>query len=622
MASDELQEKANFARLSRLLVEKGTEALRNTFDTIHPPVSLPRVLATNKTSLQKLKPRIINNSQWDLLFPPSGNPPDSKTFNITLLTVLFRNICGFPSTGWGVMPPDCDRSTQANITRIKFYRNKVIAQVTTTRVDNSTFQSLWKKIGQALVELGVSQSDVDDLEKCPLEPKKLECSSNSQREYDEKNVTSCNVMAFYELQEKANFARLSRLLVDKGTEALRNTFDTIHPPVSLPGVLAANKTSLQKLKPRIINNSQWDLLFPPSGNPPDSKTFNITLLTVLIRNICGFPSTGWSVMPPDWDRSTQANITRIKCYRNEVIAQVTTTRVDNSTFQSLWKKIGQALVELGTPQSDVDDLEKCPLEPEKLECSSDSQREYDEKNVTSCNAMASDELQEKANFTRLSRLLVAKGTEALRNKFDTIHPPVSLPRVLAANKTSLQKLKPRVINNSQWDLLFPPSGNPPDSKTFDVTLLTVLFRNICGFPSTVWDLMPPDWDKSTQANITRIKCYRNNIYAHVTTTRVDNSTFESLWKKISQVIVELGVSQSDVDDLEKCSLGPEEEVYVQKLKDWKLHKDECIKMLATMTQIAEENRDEINKTCHSSTKRKLSIPGDSNPEKKSRMESD
>ncbi|XP_028402069.1 uncharacterized protein LOC114525061 [Dendronephthya gigantea] len=233
--------------------------------------------------------------------------------------------------------------------------------------------------------------------------------------------------------------------------------------------------------------------------------------------------------------------------------------------------------------------------------------------------MASDELQEKANFTRLSRLLVDKGTEALRNTFDTIHPPVNLPGVLAANKTSLQKLKPRVINNSQWDLLFPPSGNPPDSKTFDVTLLTVLFRNICGFPSTGWGVMPPDTDRSTQANIARIKCYRNEVIAHVPTTRVDNSKFEFLWKKIAQAIVELGVSQSDVDDLEKCPLGPEEEMYVQKLKDWELREDECNKKLAAIecsvnnvTQIAEENRDEINKIRQSHT----------NPEKKSRTESD
>ncbi|XP_028416514.1 E3 ubiquitin-protein ligase DZIP3-like [Dendronephthya gigantea] len=211
--------------------------------------------------------------------------------------------------------------------------------------------------------------------------------------------------------------------------------------------------------------------------------------------------------------------------------------------------------------------------------------------------MASNELQEKANYTRLSRLLVDKGTEAFRNTFDTIHPPVSLPRVLAANKTSLQKLKPRVINKSQWDLLFPPSGNPQDSKTLDVTLLTVLFRNICGFPSTGWSVMPPDTDRSG------IKCYRNEVIAHVTTTRVDNSTFHSLWKKISQAIVELGVSQIEIDDLKNCPLGPEEEVSVQKLKDWKLHEDECIKMLVTMTQIVEETRDGVNLLCQSLLKK-------------------
>ncbi|XP_028412208.1 uncharacterized protein LOC114535031 [Dendronephthya gigantea] len=257
--------------------------------------------------------------------------------------------------------------------------------------------------------------------------------------------------------------------------------------------------------------------------------------------------------------------------------------------------------------------------------------------------MASVDLQENANFTRLSRLLVDKGTEALRNTFDTLHPPVSLPGVLAKNKRSLQRLKPRVINNSQWDLLFPSSGNPPDSKTFDVTLLTVLFRNICGFPSTGWGVMPPNTDRSTQANITRIKCYRNEVIAHVTTTRVENSTFQSLWRKISQAIVGLGVSQGDVDDLEKCPLGPEEEVYVQKLKDWKMHEDECIKLLKVIeagvnnvTQVTEETRDAVNETRdavnetrdavyemrHSLAKRTLSIPGDTNPETKSCMESD
>jgi hypothetical protein len=107
--------------------------------------------------------------------------------------------------------------------------------------------------------------------------------------------------------------------------------------------------------------------------------------------------------------------------------------------------------------------------------------------------------------------LVDKGTEALRNTFDTIHSPASLPAVLNANQKSLLRLKCRVINNFQWDLLFPPSGNPPFSNTFDVTLLTILFQNICGLPKTEWDTMPRDTDRSIQENIVRIKLYRNNV---------------------------------------------------------------------------------------------------------------
>ena len=239
--------------------------------------------------------------------------------------------------------------------------------------------------------------------------------------------------------------------------------------------------------------------------------------------------------------------------------------------------------------------------------------------------MASADLQEKANFTRLSRLLVDKGTEALRNTFDGIHPPASVPAVLNANKTSLLSLKHRVINNSQWNLLYPPSGDPPDVKTFDVTLLTVLLRNICGFPTTGWSVMPVDTDRSTQANIVRIKSYRNEVYAHVTSTQVDNATFESLWQKISQALIELNIPQNDVDDLKICPLAPEEEIYIRLLEDWKLREEEVSKQLTHLQQMTEENRDNIKKILtlqdkkelpESPQKRLSQAPGDSSPENK------
>ena len=171
-------------------------------------------------------------------------------------------------------------------------------------------------------------------------------------------------------------------------------------------------------------------------------------------------------------------------------------------------------------------------------------------------------LEEKENFTRLNRLLAEKGTEALRNQFDAKHSPADLPVVLNSNRDSLLKLKSEfnVINGHQWDLLFPPSGNPPSSKTFDITLLTVLLQNICFLPppTTGWTAMPPATDNSLQANVTRMRILRNEIYDHVFTAQVDNTTFRNLWERISVLLIVLGIPEEDVRYWRSCRLDTEE----------------------------------------------------------------
>ena len=234
--------------------------------------------------------------------------------------------------------------------------------------------------------------------------------------------------------------------------------------------------------------------------------------------------------------------------------------------------------------------------------------------------MASISLEEKANFTRLSRLLVDKGTEALRNTLDAIH--ANLPAVLNANKTTLlSRKRRRVINDTQWDLLFPPSGNPPNSKNFDVTLLTVLLRNLSGFPApaTGWNTMPPGTDNSRQANITRIKLFRNQVYAHASSTEVDNTTFHNLWQEISKALVQLKIPQKEIDYLKASPLGPKEEISCQLLIEWVLKDEECKNMLDDLArninlmqnqqkndmqllkQKVEENQQGIKQLCASSS---------------------
>ncbi|XP_044167462.1 nucleotide-binding oligomerization domain-containing protein 2-like isoform X1 [Acropora millepora] len=154
------QENTNYARLCRLLVDVGCKVLRDTFDRIHPPANL-HVVLSSPTVLPKLqslqRKRILNPSQWGKLFPAVPSTVSSANFDVTLLMVLLRNICGLSppvSTGnWGTLPPDCDSSTEANIVRIKWYRNEVYGHATKASVDDVTFNALWQTICIAILAL-------------------------------------------------------------------------------------------------------------------------------------------------------------------------------------------------------------------------------------------------------------------------------------------------------------------------------------------------------------------------------------------------------------------------------------------------------------------------------------
>ncbi|KAL9984413.1 hypothetical protein ACROYT_G006701 [Oculina patagonica] len=124
-------------------------------------------------------------------------------------------------------------------------------------------------------------------------------------------------------KETTNYARLCRLLVDVGTQALRETFDAVHAPANLHTVLAENKTTLQPLRTRkIINPTQWGKLFPAIPTSVSTAHFDTTLLMVLLRNICGLPPpvTGWDTLPAVTDMSREADIALVKYFRNTVYA--------------------------------------------------------------------------------------------------------------------------------------------------------------------------------------------------------------------------------------------------------------------------------------------------------------
>ena len=157
----------------------------------------------------------------------------------------------------------------------------------------------------------------------------------------------------------------------------------------------------------------------------------------------------------------------------------------------------------------------------------------------------------------------------LRNIFDHYHPPVNLASDLNTSYSILNNLlRRRVLNGRQWDKLFPPGGGVPDSNTFDITLLFLLLTNICGLtpPSSGWHAKPSPGDSSPEANLARVKFFRNELYGHVTSTGVETTSFTTLWQEISTTLYSLGLDQAEIDRL-KAEQGGEED-YLDALIEW------------------------------------------------------
>ena len=191
-------------KLMRLVLDGGTEALRKVFQRIHPgnlqvvlsctcssstcTSSLSRRTSSkcNSCCLLALKGRkIINQNQWDKLYPAHPNNPNINDFDITLLSVLLRTICGLlpPSTGWDKLPTPSDHSVEADIVRIKFFRNEHFGHRPQSAVCEAHFKDLWAKISLPLVRLGIDQEEIDKLKNEMCEEEEVKRIYNALEEY-------------------------------------------------------------------------------------------------------------------------------------------------------------------------------------------------------------------------------------------------------------------------------------------------------------------------------------------------------------------------------------------------------------------------------------------------------
>ncbi len=187
----------------------------------------------------------------------------------------------------------------------------------------------------------------------------------------------------------------------------------------------------------------------------------------------------------------------------------------------------------------------------------------------------------KANFQRLTRLLMCGGLRLLTETFDSIISPANLPSKLSDPATEAALKKARTTK-PEWDKLYPSPLVYGKSTDFDITLIFRLLRTICNLTPPPgprgWDDLPNSSDHSLEADLVRIKYYRNEVYGHKKTMEVSDSEFVDLWRNISEALVRIAASigghvkkdewKKAIDDFLVNPLTPEEERYIEELDKW------------------------------------------------------
>ena len=106
-----------------------------------------------------------------------------------------------------------------------------------------------------------------------------------------------------------------------------------------------------------------------------------------------------------------------------------------------------------------------------------------------------------------------------------------------------------------------------------------LLREICNLrsPITGWDTLPYSTNHSLEADLVRIRIYRNEIYGHNYSMEITDADFKKLWEKISEALLRIagGVSSAKRDEWKKSiesffhdPLSPDAQENVIQLRLW------------------------------------------------------
>ena len=173
------------------------------------------------------------------------------------------------------------------------------------------------------------------------------------------------------------------------------------------------------------------------------------------------------------------------------------------------------------------------------------------------------------------------GVALLRETLDSFHSPANLPITLSSPHVQ-GLLGSARLTRMEWNCLYPSPGVYGKSADFDITLTFRLLRTICNLtpPATGWDALPNAFDQSLEADLARVKYYRNEVYGHSRTMEIPDDKFVAFWREISEALLRIAanISHEKRDEWKKSiqsflrdPLTPDEERCTKELHQWYKH---------------------------------------------------
>nr|XP_034316342.1 uncharacterized protein LOC117685877 [Crassostrea gigas] len=164
-----------------------------------------------------------------------------------------------------------------------------------------------------------------------------------------------------------NYSRLCHLITLLCGDLFRDILSRYIKPIYLRSQLDNNKQKLVN----IFNTQQQNLIYPATGNTSlTTKDFDITIIYILLRNICNIPphKSGWGNPPAKGDNSIAAGIEKIRLTRNLIIAHSTNGMIEDPVFEKHWNDLRVVVIQIETQltgselyKRGVDFLHSCNL---------------------------------------------------------------------------------------------------------------------------------------------------------------------------------------------------------------------------------------------------------------------